>query len=264
MTDGLQPLPVFYEWAAPAEWAAIDLVSDLHLGPDSPRTFEAFAAHLMHTSADAVLILGDLFDVWVGDDALQRPFEQRCIDSLATASRRCTLGLMVGNRDFLIGARMLCACGAQELPDPTVLSAWSRRLLLTHGDALCIEDHAYQALRRVLRSDAWRAATLARPLAERDALARELRRSSANRKRGQPDPELWADVDATAAAAWLHGAGATEMIHGHTHRPGSHALASGLERHVLSDWDLDSASPHAEVLRLTRAGTRRVPPADGA
>jgi UDP-2,3-diacylglucosamine hydrolase len=263
MTQGLPPLPVFFELAAPAEWRTIDLISDLHLAADAPRTFDAFEAYLRCTAADAVLILGDLFDVWIGDDALERPFERRCAEVLAEAGSRRQLALMVGNRDFLIGAAMLRACGARGLADPTVLSAWGRRLVLTHGDALCLEDRAYQRLRAEVRSAAWQRAVLARPLAERDLLAHTMRSASEARKRGMPDPELWADVDPAAAVAWMHAAGAAEMVHGHTHRPGSSLLAPGFERHVLGDWDLDGPVPRAGILRLTRDGLRREEPVPG-
>jgi UDP-2,3-diacylglucosamine hydrolase len=255
------PLPGLYELAAPTDWRVIDLVSDLHLGPDTPRTLEAFACHLRHTTADAVLILGDLFEVWIGDDARDRPFEGRCLDLLAEAGSRLRLAIMVGNRDFLLGTQMLRDCGALGLPDPTLLIAWGRRLLLTHGDALCLEDEDYQRFRAEVRSPDWRDAALARPLAEREALARTIRSASEARKRGMPDPSLWADVDAAAAVAWLHAAGAPEMVHGHTHRPGSGLLAPGFKRHVLSDWDLDGPAPRAEVMRLTRDGLRRIAPA---
>lgn len=264
MSDGLPPLPVFSELAAAPDWRAVDLLSDLHLDAGSPRTFEAFAAHLRHTPADAVLILGDLFDVWLGDDARTRPFERQCVELLAEASCRLQLGLMPGNRDFLLGRATLAECGAFGLADPTVLCAWGRRVLLTHGDALCLEDVEYQRFRAEVRRPAWCEATLTRSLPEREALARAIRGASQERKRGMPDPDLWADVDRAAAIAWLRGAAASELIHGHTHRPGRSALAPGLVRHVLSDWDLDGPAPRAEVLRLTRDGLHFEPPSRGA
>ncbi|HEY6132573.1 MAG TPA: UDP-2,3-diacylglucosamine diphosphatase [Rubrivivax sp.] len=258
------PLPVFFELAAPGAWQAIDLISDLHLSESTPATFEAWTNHLRHTSADAVYMLGDLFEVWVGDDACERPFERRCIEVLSDASTRLQLGFMAGNRDFLVGAGLLAHCGLQGLADPTVLVAWGRRVLLTHGDVLCVEDREYQAFRREVRSEAWRSAFLARPLADRTALAAGMRNASEERKRGMPDPALWADVDAPAAVGWMHAAGTAEMVHGHTHRPASQVLAPGFKRHVLSDWDLDSNPPRAEVMRLTRDGFSRMAPAQGA
>jgi UDP-2,3-diacylglucosamine hydrolase len=260
MSPAPLPLPSMHERAAPEGWRAIDLISDLHLAPETPRTLDALEAHLRATPADTVWVLGDLFEVWVGDDSRTREFGQRCVDLLAEAGSRLQLGLMVGNRDFLLGAEMLSACGAVGLADPTVLDAWGRRLLLTHGDALCLEDRDYQRFRAEVRDPQWQRAFLARPLGERETLARSIRQASEARKRGQPDPELWADVDPATAVAWMRGASATEMVHGHTHRPGSNALAPGFERHVLSDWDLDGPSLRAEVLRLTRNGLHRLRP----
>jgi UDP-2,3-diacylglucosamine hydrolase len=217
----------------------------------------AFAGHLAHTDADAVFVLGDLFELWVGDDARHEPFARRCVQALAAASARRALAVMVGNRDFLIGSELLAACGAAALPDPTLLEAFGQRVLLTHGDALCLADRAYQAFRRQVRDPAWLAAFLARPLVERLAFAREIRRASDTRR--QFDGDMSADVDAEAAAALLRGARAGTLVHGHTHRPGSEAWPGGLARHVLSDWDLDGAT-RAEVLRLTREGFVRLPP----
>jgi UDP-2,3-diacylglucosamine hydrolase len=255
---GPEPLPTFYEVEAQKHWRAIDFISDLHLSEALPRTFQAWAEHLRHTRADAVFILGDLFEAWVGDDARELAFQRQCVDVLAETSSRRTVGVMVGNRDFLLGSAMLKACGAMALPDPTVLTAWGQRVLLAHGDALCLSDTAYQAFRREVRSTSWQRAFLARRLDDRLAVAAELRRASETRKRFDGDAS--ADVDAATAVAWMHEAGTAEMVHGHTHRPGSDLLAPGFKRHVLSDWDLDAATPRAEVLRLTRRGFERVAP----
>jgi UDP-2,3-diacylglucosamine hydrolase len=254
------PLPAFFEWPAPEDWRAIDFISDLHLAEAMPRTFAAWAAHLRHTPADAVVILGDLFEVWVGDDVRERSFERRCIEVLAEAASHRTLAFMVGNRDFLFGTAAVRAAGMRALADPTVLDAWGRRLLLSHGDALCLDDTPYQAFRQQVRAPAWQQAFLGRPLAERLQLAADMRRASQSRR--QFDGDAAADVDAAEAVRWLHAMGAAELIHGHTHRPGSAALAPGYKRHVLSDWDLDGAD-RAEVLRLTRDGLQRVLPDGG-
>jgi UDP-2,3-diacylglucosamine hydrolase len=222
-----------------------------------PRTFEAFATHLAATAADAVFILGDLFDVWVGDDARRLPFESRCVDVLARAASHRQIGFLVGNRDFLLGRTMLRDAGMMGLRDPTLAVAWGQRLLLTHGDALCLGDAPYQAFRSEVRSPAWQARFLARPLPQRLEIAAELRRQSGSRQRFDGDASV--DIDAAEAVRWMHAQGAAEMVHGHTHRPGSEALAPGFKRHVLSDWDLDTAA-RAEVLRLTRGGFERIPP----
>ena len=251
-------LPAFFEFNAPAHWRAVDFISDLHLCEGMPATFAAWERHLRETPADAVFILGDLFEVWVGDDVRHRPFERHCVEVLAQAASHRQLAFMVGNRDFLVGRSLLLEAGLMGLPDPTRFCAWGQNLLLTHGDALCLDDAPYQAFRTEVRSAAWQQAFLARPLAERLAIAAKMRQASA--ARWQMDSSAAADVDAAEAVRWMHAMGAAEMVHGHTHRPGSQALAPGFKRHVLSDWDLDTAQ-RAEVLRLSRRGFERLPPA---
>jgi UDP-2,3-diacylglucosamine hydrolase len=240
-------------YRADAAWAQIDLLSDVHLHPDMPRTFEAWRAHLLGTSADAVLMLGDLFEVWVGDDARHGTFESRCVDVLREASRQRTLAFLPGNRDFLVGDRLLAETGLQRLADPTVLEAFGQRWLLTHGDALCLADTAYQHFRQQVRGATWQAHFLALPLAERQRQARAMRDASAMHQ-ARKAPEQWSDVDDAAAAAWLQAAGAPVMVHGHTHRPAVHDLPGGGTRHVLGDWDFDQGAPRARALRLSAAG----------
>lgn len=254
-------LPLFWEMQAPSAWRRIDFISDLHLSAERPRTFSAFAEHLRHTPADAVLILGDLFDLWVGDDARHGDFESRCVEVLADAASHRSIGFMVGNRDFLVGAELLKRCGVMALADPAVLIAFGQRLLLSHGDALCLSDHAYQAFRAEVRSEAWQRAFLALPLAQRLEQARLIRNESERRKR-LDGMGHWADVDAAAAVRWMHEAGAATLVHGHTHLPGSEPLAPGFIRHVLSDWELDDDEQprRAEVLSLTATGFARLPP----
>jgi UDP-2,3-diacylglucosamine hydrolase len=164
---------------------------------------------------------------------------------------------MAGNRDFLVGAAMLRDCGVVALPDPTVLDAWGERVLLTHGDALCLADTEYQAFREQVRGARWRSDFLAKPLAEREQLARAMRDASQRIQRSKAVPE-WADVDTAAAVAWMHAAGSRTLIHGHTHRPGRDVLAPGYTRWVLSDWDCDAAPYRAQALRLTRDGLARI------
>lgn len=251
------PLPSLFEWVAPASWHSIDFVSDLHLCESLPHTFEAFRAYLLGTQADAVFVLGDLFEVWVGDDMRHRPFERACVDLLAEAAGCRRLAFLAGNRDFLVGSELLRAAGLTGLTDPTLLEAWGQRLLLSHGDALCLDDRPYQAFRQQVRASEWQATFLAKPLSERLQIAAEIRQAS--RTRRQFDGDGSADVDTGEALRWLQALGATELVHGHTHRPGSLVLAPGFRRHVLSDWDLDGAQ-RAEVLRLTRDGLQRLAP----
>lgn len=241
---------------APASWEQVDLLSDLHLGPDTPATLERLARHLAETPAQAVLLLGDIFEVWVGDDARGEPFEAGVVRLLREASQRVALFFMPGNRDFLVGPALLADAGMAALPDPTVLDAFGQRWLLAHGDAQCLDDTAYQAFRRQVRSPAWQAQVLAQPLAARQALGRQMREGS---RAAQAAQLMATDLDAQACRALLREAGATTMIHGHTHRPAEHDLGGGLRRVVLSDWDLDATPPRGDVIRLSAAGLQRLP-----
>jgi UDP-2,3-diacylglucosamine hydrolase len=241
------------EWSAAADWQAIDLLSDVHLHPGMPRTFEAWRAHLLHTPADAVLMLGDLFEVWVGDDARHSGFEADCAEVLRQAARQRPLAFLPGNRDFLVGPDLLADTGVQALADPTVLLAFGRRWLLSHGDALCLSDVDYMRFRDEVRQPAWQARFLAQPLPLRQAQARAMRDASSQRQAAMA-PADWSDVDAAEADRWLARAQAPVLVHGHTHRPGVHALPGGGQRHVLGDWDLDLAPRRARILRLSAAG----------
>lgn len=251
-------LPPFYELEANAAWRCIEFISDLHLSADQPRTTAAWAHYLGASQADAIYILGDLFEVWIGDDVRQPGrFETEAAALLAQTSSQRTVGFMSGNRDFLVGAALLRDCGVVGLPDPTLLSAWGQRVLLTHGDALCLDDVAYQDFRRRVRSETWRRDFLAQPLAVRETQARQMRDASEAGKRRLPVAN-WVDVDTATAVAWMHATGSHSIVHGHTHRPGSEVLAPGYTRHVLSDWDGDAQPPRAQVLRLTRDGFTRI------
>jgi UDP-2,3-diacylglucosamine hydrolase len=247
-------------WAllsAPPAWRHIDFISDLHLDPAQPETFLAWRHYLSHTPADAVVILGDLFEVWVGDDAVTADpagFEARCARTLKKASAQRPLFFMRGNRDFLAGDTFTSACGVQLLADPTILRFAGQQWLLSHGDALCLADSDYLLFRTQVRGDAWQSAFLAQSLSQRRAAARELRERSEARKRSASP---WVDVDAAETIAWLRAANASTLIHGHTHRPADHALPGGLQRIVLSDWDLRADPPRAQVLRLDAQGQWR-------
>jgi UDP-2,3-diacylglucosamine hydrolase len=254
---------------APAHWQAVEFISDLHLQPGEPRTFEVWHAFLQRRvdkRADALFILGDLFEVWVGDDVLEssastdQAFWRACADALKAFSLQTPVYFMAGNRDFLLGAEGLAACGMQGLSDPTPLDFLGQHWLLSHGDAMCLADTDYMRFRDQVRQPTWQHDFLSRPLSERTAIARDLREQSEARKRSTAnDPSLWADVDAAAARAALLTAGAHTLIHGHTHRPAEHDLGDGLKRVVLSDWDADAQPPRTEVLRLDAQGLRRIP-----
>ena len=250
-------VPRFEELHAPSHWRTVDFISDLHLQSSEPATVTAWQHYLHSTPADALFILGDLFEVWVGDDAMAEPgsFEAQGCAALQAAAQRLPVYFMHGNRDFLAGPAFLTHCGITGLADPTVLVFGGQRTVLSHGDLLCLDDGDYQRFRVQARSAAWQQEFLSKPLAERRTLARGIRQESEARKQsGAP----YADVDSPAAIAWLQAARARTLIHGHTHRPANHALAPGLQRVVLSDWDAAAQPPRAEVLRMTAEGLERI------
>ncbi len=243
---------------APPSWRCIDFISDIHLDPSLPATTACLEQYLSSTPADAVLILGDLFEAWIGDDARSAPYEAQCVDMLSHAGQRLHLGIMVGNRDFLVGQDLIAACHAHALVDPTVLKAWGQTLLLIHGDELCLSDTEYLKFRQSVRQAQWQAHFLGQPLAQRQAIARQMREASQMHQKTQAST-AWADVDESAASAWMQACGAQTLIHGHTHHPTTESFGGGT-RWVLSDWDLDHTTPHrAEVLRLTEQGFERIP-----
>jgi UDP-2,3-diacylglucosamine hydrolase len=241
------------ELIAPSPWRRIDFISDLHLQQQDTATFDLWRSYLHSAQTDALFILGDLFEVWVGDDVLRIPtgFERQCADAIAQAALRIPVYVMQGNRDFLMGAGLMQSCGATLLDDPTVLQWAEHRWLLTHGDALCLADVSYQAFRQQVRSPQWQQTFLSQPLPQRIAFARSLREQSEARKR---ETTTYADVDTTAALEWMDAQQAQTMIHGHTHRPAVHLLDALRNRYVLSDWDGMARPPRAEVLRWTWSG----------
>ena len=258
MTQPL-PAPTFDELHAPRSGEVVDFISDLHLSEDTPRGFDAWARYMGSTSADAVIILGDLFEAWVGDDSRHSGFEARCAEVLLAAASTRSVALMVGNRDFLVGSALLTACAVTQLADPAVLVLGDERTLLTHGDALCIDDVEYQQFRSLVRSPSWQTEFLALPLPERRTRARQMREQSTRRQKDRPTHPGF-DVDPGGAIAWMRAANTPVLIHGHTHRPASETLAPGRVRHVLSDWELDHApTPRGEVLRWQRSGITRLP-----
>ena len=262
-----QPVPCLQ---APPQWQRVDFISDLHLDAREPTTFDAWAQHMAHTPADALFILGDLFEVWVGDDNPDL-FAQQCVAVLKATAQRMPVFFMCGNRDFLVGPELLKRSGMQALSDPTLLDlgtqdgAHPTRLLLSHGDALCLDDLDYLTFRAQVRQPEWQAAFLAKPLAERQAYARQVRDQSEARKQSQGLAD-YADVDNAAAVAWLQAAEAPVLMHGHTHQPAVHDLGQGLSRWVLSDWDANAQPPRLEVVSWQcqraphgRQGLQRLP-----
>lgn len=245
----LLPFPTLQ---APADWQSVEFISDLHLHPTEGATFQAWQRYLANTSANALFMLGDLFEVWVGDDAASYPdsFEAECIALIASTARQRPIFFMHGNRDFLLGDAFATQSQTQLLSDPTVLCFGGERFLLSHGDALCLSDTEYQKFRTEVRSTAWQQSFLAQPLVERIRIAREIRAHSEARKQATATQLAAHDLDATAVNTWLATAHATTLIHGHTHQPACHNLGEGRTRVVLSDWDGGATPPRAQVLRL--------------
>lgn len=209
--------------------------------------------------ADAVFILGDLFEAWVGDDALVLPHAQRLAAALRDFAR--PLFFLHGNRDFLLGTTMAEACGMQLLAETCVLQAFGERLLLTHGDAQCLDDAAYQAFRAQVRQPAWQQGFLSRPLPERLQIAAQMRDASQRSQGAQKAMGLpFADPDAARCREQLQRAGCRLMIHGHTHRPGRYELGDGLARLVLSDWDCESEPRRGDALVWSPDGWQRLQP----
>jgi UDP-2,3-diacylglucosamine hydrolase len=241
------PLQVF---EAPETWRTVDFISDLHLQENELTTFEVWQAYMQNTTADAVFILGDLFEVWVGDDAAdQHVFLQKCAAVLKACASKRQVTFMRGNRDFLVGSAFLNKCHVLDLQDPTVLNFASQKWLLSHGDAGCLGDTDYQSFRQVVRQAHWQEDFLAKTLTERESIARQLRSQSEILKKNSS--AVYADVADEWSTQMLQEAGATCLVHGHTHRPALHSLSEAplMQRYVLSDWDAASIRPRAEVLR---------------
>jgi len=237
----------------PSHWGKLAFLSDVHLHAADPATFEAWANAARHLQADALFILGDLFEVWVGDDVLDHPTEgtfwTHCAQVLLEVTRRMPVYFMPGNRDFLVGPELLSRTGMEALPDPTLLEWPQTRWLLTHGDLLCTDDHAYQAFRQQVRTPQWQHAFLTRTLEERLHLARKMRDESTTRQ--STKAAAWTDVNAHTVAQWMFTFDAPVLVHGHTHQPAWHALPNHRSRLVLSDWDANAAPPRLQWLEAS-------------
>lgn len=232
------------------------LVSDLHLEPQRPDLVRAFL-HFLETrarGAEALYILGDLFEAWIGDDAMG-PFEQEIASALRQlADSGTAVYLMHGNRDFLIGKAFCRQAGCRLLPDRHIADFRGRRVLLMHGDTLCTRDEGYQKLRRILRHPLTLFVLRHLPLASRQKLARKLRSESRQQTRAKAMDIT--DVTEAEVERELRAARVTTLIHGHTHRPAHHELlldGQPAERIVLGDWDR-----RGWVLEASEAGLSQV------
>jgi UDP-2,3-diacylglucosamine hydrolase len=215
-------------------------ISDLHLAENEPETTQAFLrfARDIAPRAEALYVLGDLFEYWIGDDTLTEPFHSAIVDTFAGIARSGTpLFFMHGNRDFLLGQKFCDACGGYLLPDPTLIDLYGIPTLLMHGDTLCTDDVDYMHFRAIVRDPAWQVDFLAKPLAERRSIVQDMRCQSEETKRQKSMAIM--DVALTAVEATLREHGYPRLIHGHTHRPAKHLHSvdgKTCERWVLTDW----------------------------
>lgn len=218
-------------------------MSDLHLDASRRALTEILLDFLVQGRGrlPALFLLGDIFEAWVGDDDDQPLVAEVAAALSALAASGTDVYFMHGNRDFLLGESYAARARMQVLSDPCLLELGGVPTVLSHGDALCTDDVAYQAFRAQSRDPAWQAGILAMPLAERRALAARLRQESmTGQARLLAEGLPLSDVNEQAVASLMREQGATRLVHGHTHRPDVHpvALAPGVEgqRIVLGDW----------------------------
>ncbi len=214
-------------------------ISDLHLDASRPAITACFLDFLAREGprADALYILGDLFESWVGDDAPDSEQSAAIAGLRRLTEHGVPCFVMHGNRDFLIGERFCALSGATLLPDPIVLTLYGQAVLVMHGDALCTDDGAYQRLRATVRDDRWQTEFLALGAAQRRALADAARDGS--RAHTAAVAHTITDVNADSVTSVLRASGAATLLHGHTHRPGIHAFevdGRACTRIVLGDW----------------------------
>lgn len=216
-------------------------ISDLHLCESRPEIIDAFTYFLDNTvaQADELYILGDLFEYWAGDDAIASGAHAKSIQALKKLSQQdVKVFLIHGNRDFLLGRVFSQETNIQILQDPSLISLYGNPILISHGDALCTDDLAYQAFRAEVRTDSWKAQFLSQPLADRIAYIESVRKKSELEKSVKPMDIM--DVNPLAVSQLLKEYHyPPTFIHGHTHRPKHHqhsADGHACERWVLGDW----------------------------
>ena len=221
-------------------------ISDLHLDASRPAITELFGQFLLREarSADALYILGDLFEAWVGDDDPSEVGTYVAANLRQVADSGVPVSFIRGNRDFLVGRDYASRAGFRLLPDPAVVMLYGRPLLLMHGDLLCTDDVAYQAFRTQTRDPAWQEKFLSQPLPARLAFAAQARAASQAHQSGMKNKdnaqfETVTDVTPSAVEATFTRFGIDTLIHGHTHRPKMHTLqvnGRDCQRIVLGDW----------------------------
>lgn len=214
-------------------------ISDLHLEAKRPEIGTQFLDFLQGeaSSAEALYILGDLFESWVGDDDPNEHYREMKVAIRALVDRGVAVFFMHGNRDFLIGDRFAEETGVTLLPDPYHVDLYGTAVLLSHGDAMCVDDIEYQQFRSMTRTSEWQTMTLAKPLAERLAFAAQVRLQS--QKHSDAKAEEIMDVSQTEVEKTIVEYGVDVLLHGHTHRPAIHKLVIDerqASRIVLGDW----------------------------
>lgn len=211
-------------------------ISDCHLDPGRPEVTAALIRFLDQrcSSASHLYILGDLFEVWLGDDD-PTAAGQPLIDSLQALTRKIPVYFIAGNRDFLLGQEFATRAGLTLLNEAQQLQLGSQQLLLIHGDTLCTDDHDYQNFRAMVRKQTWQSEFLAQPLAERQRIAAGLR-SDSIAAMAQKAIEIM-DVNSQAVEDCFRQNQVDTIIHGHTHRPAIHHYENSCTRYVLGDWN---------------------------
>lgn len=214
-------------------------IADLHLHESRPLITRAFF-HFLRTqaiNAEALYILGDFFDAWVGDDDDSDLPKEVASELFNLKQTGVAIYFMHGNRDFLLGEGYAQKAGMKLLPEPWVIDLYGTPTLLLHGDSLCTADKDYQQFRSMVRSKAWQQQVLAQPLAARRALAAQLREKSQSMNSVKAEDIM--DVTPAEVIRQMEQANVTRLIHGHTHRPARHSLTiygQRAERIVLGDW----------------------------
>jgi UDP-2,3-diacylglucosamine hydrolase len=230
------------------EKTEILFISDLHLDQNKPEIIECFLAFLKAraTNARALYILGDLFEVWLGDDDEASAFLE-VFDALKDFSSRAELFFMHGNRDFLVGQNLSAKLNMTLLTEPQLVQLGQQKIALMHGDLLCSDDVDYQNFRKLVRQPEWQQNFLSKPLSERQSIAGALRKESAQAMNQKTNQIM--DVNQQTVETTFNELDIDILIHGHTHRPAVHQLSKNRKRIVLGDWQ-----PEASYLSWDKRG----------
>jgi UDP-2,3-diacylglucosamine hydrolase len=238
----------------------IHFISDLHLSAEQPALTQLFTHYLNHIApdADAVFILGDLFEVWLGDDMILPEYQDAIEAIKALTEKNIPVYIMYGNRDFLMREQFEKITGSQLINDPTIIDLYGTPTLLMHGDTLCTDDVEYQKFRTMVRSTDWQNDFLGKSQEERLAIAKQYRDKSKTATKSKTSSIM--DVNQQEVETVMQIYKVTQLIHGHTHRPNTHHFKLGdrdAKRLVLADWDLaghilvcDESNCHSETITL--------------